>query len=71
MNSIKSTKNMSGFLAENPMLSSTKKVGSKPARCERVYKRIAKRDLFRKRRRSGMNVSGFTLQKDPRYKRER
>ena len=34
-----------------------KKVGSKPKRRERVYKRAAKarRDLFRKRRRSGMS----------------
>ena len=35
-----------------------KKVGSKPERCERVYKRAVKeqRDLLRKRRRSGVSA---------------
>ena len=44
-----------------------KKVGSKPKRGERVYKRTAKaqRDLFRRRRCSGMSAP-VTLQKSRR-----
>ena len=54
---------VSGF----ELLYPRKKVSSKPERCERVYKRAAEaqRDLFWKRRRSGMITPAAFQKKSP------